>query len=79
MYRKKDKAIWKGRPGGETVRTRRRWKAEEKLAIIREAREGGSLAEMCRKHSIDLSMLARWREPYEVRQIRLPYLSPASR
>ena len=65
MERKKDKATRKGRSGGETVRTRRRWKAEEKLAIIKEAKENSSIAEVCRKHSIDPSMLTRWRESYE--------------
>jgi transposase-like protein len=66
MERKKDKAIWKGMSGGETVKTRRRWRAEEKLSIIKEAKEGSSVAEVCRKHSIDPSMLARWRESYEI-------------
>ena len=65
MERKKDKATRKGRSGGETVRTRRRWKAEEKLAIIKEAKESSSVAEVCRKHSIDPSMLTGWRESYE--------------
>ena len=31
------------------MRTRRRWKAEEKLAIIKETRKGSSVAEVCRK------------------------------
>ena len=44
MDRKKEKATRKGRSGGETVRTRRRWKAEEKLAIIKEAKESSSVA-----------------------------------
>ena len=47
MERKKDKATRKGRSGGERVRTRRRWKAEEKLSIIKEARESSSVAEVC--------------------------------
>ena len=38
-----------GRSGGGTVRTRRRWKAEEKLAIIKETRKGSSVAEVSRK------------------------------
>ena len=53
MERKKDKATRKGRSGGETVRTRRRWRAEEKLAIIKEAKESSSVAEVCRKNSIE--------------------------
>ena len=57
--RKKDKATRKGRSGGEAVMTRRKWKAEEKLAILKEAREGISIAEVCRKHSIDSYMRAR--------------------
>ena len=44
MDRKKEKATRKGRSGGETVRSRRRWKAEEKHAIIKEAKESSSVA-----------------------------------
>ena len=47
------------------MKTRRRWKAEEKLAMIKEVRESNSLAETSRKYSIDPSMLTRWRETYE--------------
>jgi transposase-like protein len=35
---------------------RRRWKSEEKLAIIKEVKEKGTVVETCRKYSIDSSM-----------------------
>jgi transposase-like protein len=44
---------------------RRRWKAEEKLMIIKEVRESGKVVEICRKHSIDLSMYYKWKESYD--------------
>ncbi len=62
---RKNKGNQKDASGGETVKTRRRWKAEEKLAILKEVKEGNSLAEISRKYSIDPSMLTRWRESYE--------------
>ncbi|MCL5677784.1 MAG: transposase [Candidatus Thermoplasmatota archaeon] len=65
MERKKGKATRKGRSEGETVRIVRRWRAEEKLAIIKEVKENSSDAEVCRKHSIDPSIPARWMESYE--------------
>ena len=39
---RKNKGNQKEMSGGETVKTRRRWKAEEKLAIIKEVKEGNS-------------------------------------
>jgi len=56
MERKKDKTIRKGRSRVEIVRTGRRWRAEEKLAIIKEANEDSSVTEVCGKHFIDFSM-----------------------
>ena len=40
-----------GWSGGSTVtaRTRRRWLPEEKMAVIKEVLEKGSVAETCRK------------------------------
>ncbi len=35
---------------------RRKWKSEEKLAIIKEVREKGTVVETCRRYSIDPSM-----------------------
>ncbi len=43
----------------------RRWKAEEKIVIIKEAKENGRIVETCRKHSIDLGMYYRWKESYD--------------
>ena len=36
---------------------RRRWKAEEKLALINEIREKGQIVETCRKYGVDPSIL----------------------
>lgn len=43
-------------------RTYRRFTAEEKLAILKEAEQPGvTAAEVCRKHSISPSLLYSWR------------------
>ena len=44
---------------------RRRWKAEEKLAIIKEVKEKGKVVETCRKYSIDPGMYSKWKESYD--------------
>ena len=44
---------------------RRRWRGEEKLAIIKEVRENGKVVETCRKYSIDPSMYYKWKESYD--------------
>ena len=44
---------------------RRRWKAEEKLAIIKEVKENGKVVETCRKYSVDLSMYYKCKESYD--------------
>jgi transposase-like protein len=41
---------------------RRRWKAEEKLAIIKEVKENGKVVETCRKYSVDPGMYYKWKE-----------------
>ena len=48
-----------------TVRTRRRWQPEEKLAVIKEIQEKGSVVETCRKYSVDPAMYYRWKESYD--------------
>ena len=48
-----------------TVRTRRRWQLEEKLAVIKEIQEKGSVVETCRKYSVDPTMYYRWKESYD--------------
>ena len=48
-----------------TARTRRRWSPEEKKAVTKEVQEDGSVAEMCRKYSIDTAMYYRWKESYD--------------
>ena len=48
-----------------TVRTRRRWQPEEKLAVIKEIQEKGSVVETCRKYSVDTTMYYRWKESYD--------------
>ena len=47
-----------------TVKTRRRWQPEEKLAVIKEIQEKGSVVETCRKYSVDPTMYYRWMESY---------------
>ena len=48
-----------------TVRRRRRWQPEEKLAVIKEIQEKGSVVETCRKYSIDPAMYYRWKASYD--------------
>ena len=43
---------------------RRKWKAEEKLAIIKEIEEKGKVIETCRKYSISNGMYYKWKEAY---------------
>ncbi len=43
----------------------RRWKAEEKIVIIKEAKENGRIVETCRKYFIDPGMYYRWKESYD--------------
>ena len=45
---------------------RRRWKAEEKLALINEIREKGQIVETCRKYGVDPSMFYRWKEVFDI-------------
>ena len=45
---------------------RRRWKAEEKLALINEIREKGQIVETCRKYGVDPSMFYRWVEVLDI-------------
>ena len=44
----------------------RRWKAEEKLALINEIREKGQIVETCRKYGVDPSMFYRWKEVFDI-------------
>ena len=48
-----------------TARTRRRWQPEEKLAVIKEVQEKGTVVETCRKYSIDPAMYYRWKASYD--------------
>ena len=48
-----------------TARTRRRWQPEEKLVIIREILEKGSVVETCRKYSIDPATYYRRKASYD--------------
>ena len=45
---------------------RRRWKAEEKLALINEIKEKGQIVETCRKYGVDPSMFYRWKEVFDI-------------
>jgi transposase-like protein len=42
-----------------------RWLPEEKMALIREVQEKGSVAGTCRKYSVDPAMYYRWEESYD--------------
>ena len=44
---------------------RRRWKAEEKLAIIKKIKENNKVVETCRKYSIDPGMYYKGKESYD--------------
>jgi hypothetical protein len=44
---------------------RRKWKAEEKLAIIKNVKENGKVVETCRKYSVDPGMYYKWKESYD--------------
>jgi putative transposase len=44
---------------------RRRWKSDEKLALIKEIKENGHVVETCRKYGVDPSMFYRWKEIYD--------------
>ncbi|HKJ97234.1 MAG TPA: transposase [Thermoplasmataceae archaeon] len=44
---------------------RRRWKAEEKLALINEIKEKGQVVETCRKYGTDPTMFYRWKEIFD--------------
>ena len=41
---------------------RRRWKGEEKLAIIKEVKENNKVVETCRRYSVDPGMYYKWKE-----------------
>ncbi len=43
---------------------RRKWKAEEKVAIIKEIEDTGKVIETCRKYSISNGMYYKWKEAY---------------
>ena len=43
---------------------RRKWKADEKLAIIKEIEETGKVIETCGKYSISTGMYYKWNESY---------------
>ena len=44
---------------------RRRWKSEEKLALINEIKENGHVVETCRKYGVDPSMFYRWKDIFD--------------
>ena len=44
---------------------RRKWKTEEKLAIIKEVRENNKVVETCRKYSVGPEMYYKWKESYD--------------
>jgi transposase-like protein len=48
-----------------TAITIRRWLPGEKMAVIREVQEKGSVAGTCRKYSIYTVMYYRWKESYD--------------
>jgi transposase-like protein len=44
---------------------RKRWKSEEKLALINEIKGKGRVVETCRKYSVDPSMFYGWNGTYD--------------
>ncbi|MHB1812916.1 MAG: helix-turn-helix domain-containing protein [Thermoplasmataceae archaeon] len=48
-----------------TMTERRRWKAEEKLTIIKESKGNDRVVETCRKYSLGPDMCYKWKESYE--------------
>ncbi len=57
----------RGWSGGRamTAASRRRWRPEEKLAIIKEVQEKGAVVETCRKYAVDPTMYYKWMENYD--------------
>ena len=45
---------------------RRKWKADEKLAIIKEIEETGKVFETCRKYSISIGLYYKWKDAYNI-------------
>jgi transposase len=57
--------------------TRRRWRREQKLAILAEVdAPGGSVSEVARRHALHTSLLFRWRRELSRRKASAP-VSPA--
>jgi transposase len=57
--------------------TRRRWRREQKLAILAEVdAPGGSVSEVARRHALHTSLLFRWRRELSRRRPSAP-ASPA--
>jgi transposase len=57
--------------------TRRRWRREQKLAILAEIdAPGGSVSEVARRHALHTSLLFRWRRELSRRKLSAP-ASPA--
>lgn len=42
-------------------RRKRRWPAEQKLAVLQEWKNGISLEEVCRKYSVNAAQMYRWK------------------
>ena len=40
---------------------RRRWSAEQKLAVLQEWRNGVPLEEVCRKYAVNAAQMYRWK------------------
>jgi transposase len=57
--------------------TRRRWRREQKLAILAEVdAPGGSVSEVARRHGLHTSLLFRWRRDLSRSVARQPTASP---
>lgn len=53
---------------GETMTERGKWKAEEKLVILKEIKQKGKVLEICRKYSVDPGLCYKWKESYDTLQ-----------
>lgn len=57
--------------------TRRRWRREQKLAILAEVdAPGGSVSEVARRHSLHTSLLFRWRRDLATADMAKPEAPP---
>lgn len=60
--------------GGETYVRRRHWSAQEKRAVVTEARTSGNVIATAKRHGIQAQQIYRWRERLEARSAPAAFL-----